>query len=158
MMAGLIVVLLVPVSSATADEMTRACPEVGHHTSVESVTPVFLEGSVPKTWLDPGSSYTYTSGRSVTVTGSINASVGADFWSIARAQVDVSLNRSNTATVQQQWSWTNNTGSAQWVQLGIRGYDFYYVSYDVVAPCSIVNKQYLAHAVLPTTQPWLKHS
>lgn len=145
-------------SSAVDKQVNRSCVERGHHTSVEGVTPIFMEGNIPKHWVSPGSVYSYKQDETVTVTGTINGNVGVDFWNIAHAQVSTSLAHANSVTISQSWSWKNNTRNHQWVQLGVRGYSFHYISYDVVPPCRIVNKRYLAYAILPTNQPWLMHS
>ena len=144
---------------AMADDISPlSCPEVGHHKHTENKTAVFMSGNIPKTWLSPGGTYSYSRGESVHVTGTVSGSVSADFWKVAHAEVSGSLAISNTATMTQTWSWTNNTGSTRWVQLGIRGYSFTYVEYDVVSPCKIVNHKVKAIAKLPTNEPWLNHS
>ncbi|WP_299294356.1 hypothetical protein [uncultured Mobiluncus sp.] len=138
--------------------LARACPEIGHHGKVSNVYAVFMPGTVPKSWLDPGASYSYESGRSTTVTGTVSGGVDATFWGVVHASINASLAKSNTATVTQTWTWTNNTNSTQWVQLGARGYTFDYESYDVVAPCNIVNVKKMPHNTLPTNETWIKHS
>lgn len=66
-------------SIPTTTHLARACPEIGHHGKVSNVYAVFMPGTVPKSWLDPGASYEYQSGRSTTVTGTVSGGVDATF-------------------------------------------------------------------------------
>lgn len=140
------------------DYQTRSCEERGHHKNVTNVRPVFIPGKLPKQWLDPGASWTYKANTSTSVTGTISGEMSAQFLSIAQAKVSSSLATTNQVTVSQEWSWTNTSNSTKWVQLGARGYEMDFESYDVIPPCRIVNVKYHGHAKLPTNETWIRHS
>ena len=40
------------------DVAPMSCPEIGHHQSVSNKSRIFMAGSLPKTWLSPGGTYT----------------------------------------------------------------------------------------------------
>lgn len=156
-------ITLAPLANAStnaysSDYQTRSCEERGHHKVVTNVHPVFIPGALPKQWLDPGSSWTYEVNTSTSVTGTISGEVDAGFLDIARAKVSSSLATSHVITVSQTWSWTNTSNTTKWVQLGSRGYEMDFESYDVVPPCKIVNEKYHGHAKLPTNETWIRHS
>lgn len=152
-----VVGISVPLPAYAQDVETRACPEVGRHQYSTNVTKVFMPGSLPKSWLDPGVTYTVTRAKTSNVTASVTGGLSAEVVGFAQINISANIAESVTVSETQGWSWTNTTNTTQWVQLGSRGYEFEYTRYDVVAPCDIVNRV-SAHAKLPTNEPWLVHS
>ena len=123
------------------DVAPMSCPEIGHHQSVSNQSRIFMAGSLPKTWLSPGGTYTVQKAKTTTVTGSVTGGVDAEFFSYIKAHVQSSLSTSQTVSESQGWSWTNTSNVTKWVQLGAAGYEFDYTRYDVVAPCNVVNQR-----------------
>ncbi|MCI5861496.1 hypothetical protein [Bifidobacterium boum] len=142
---------------ATAPAYARSCAELGHHQGISNKTAVFIAGPLKRVWLSPGGTYTVEANKTLTVKGSVSGGADTEFTNFVKAHVSASLSVSNSVGFKQGWSWTNNTRTTKWVQLGARGYEFDYSRYDVVAPCRIVNSTY-KHAKMPTDEPWLYHN
>ena len=69
------------------DVAPMSCPEIGHHQSVSNQSRIFMAGSLPKTWLSPGGTYTVQKAKTTTVTGSVTGGVDAEFFSYIKAHV-----------------------------------------------------------------------
>lgn len=91
------------------DVAPMSCPEIGHHQSVSNQSRIFMAGSLPKTWLSPGGTYTVQKAKTTTVTGSVTGGVDAEFFSYIKAHVQSSLSTSQTVSESQGWSWTNTS-------------------------------------------------
>lgn len=138
---GVIVILVMLLAcpsvahAADTDIAPLACPEIGHHQNVTNHTSFFMAGSLGKFWVSPGVTYTGNASHSTTVTGTVYGGADAEFLNFVRANVAGSLATSHTVKESATLSWTNTSNTTKWVQLGVRGHEFDYSRYDIVAHC-----------------------
>lgn len=134
-----------------------ACTELGNHASISKATPVFMTGTYPKKWLDPGVTYTITKGSSSTIGRTTTGGASLEVYKVANFKLETSMSSSTTITATDSYSWKNESKSTKWLQLGARGYKFNWSSYSVVAPCKVTNSK-SGSATIPTFEEWFKHN
>lgn len=128
----------------------KACDSLGKHKGIENKRRVFIPGSGEPVYTVPAHQrFSYTLKDEVTVKGSLTFSADAGFWSVAKAQLSGTVELSKTGSRSATWSVTNNSNSPKFYQMGSYGYEFDYVTYEVVAPCNVINMQ-RKHGKLPT--------
>lgn len=134
-----------------------ACSELGNHASVSKGQAVFMTGTYPKKWLDPGVRYKITKGSSTTVGRTSTGGASLEVYKVANLKYETSMSSNTTITATDSYSWKNESKTTKWLQLGARGYKFNWSSYSVVAPCKITNSK-SGTATIPTFEEWFRHN
>lgn len=162
--ASALLVSGIPFPAAAADNKSKldiaspaACSDVGNHASVSKGKAVFMTGSYPKKWLDPGVSYKITKGSSTTVGRTSTGGASLEVYKVANLKYETSMSSSTKITATDSYSWKNTSKTTKWLQLGARGYKFNWSSYSVVAPCKIINSK-SGSATIPTFEEWFRHN
>lgn len=150
--------IVAPTASAEQIKDLRACPEAGKkYSDIISWNYEYLPGSVPRQWVAPGVSYTCKTGTSTTAGSELSVEIGVHFFASINAKTGAKAGWSQTATAAHEYSWTNNTSKDQWFQLGVQGIRTQYETYNIVAPCNIVNV-ISGSGIVATNEPKAEHS
>lgn len=139
-------------STGSVDSVSsvKACDFLGKHKGIENKRRVFIPGVGEHAYIvGPHQSFSHSIKDDFTVKGSLTFNADAGFWSLAKVQLSGTVEMSKTTSKSDTWRVTNNTNSTKYYEMGSYGYEFDYVTYEVVAPCNVINMQ-RRHGKLPT--------